>query len=570
MVMTGVPMDAAAASDAPYVFFTEEVEEPTFQEWHVRWHKTDQNPASSVDTWCRQMHNAHTGTHAAWCARQGYNDHYINGTGQHPMNVNVTSMQPPLDYPNMVLRYDTDMDAIMRREIVGGSNYNDVTMTFWYYSDTGASDAKQPDTGSAVGYDFLNVIYYIGSENGLVKHVLWTDSYEEATAESWTKMTLSIPNTATWVGFEFVSGTVTPEGGDAPGSFSSSNVKIVPQGSSGLREGVFIDDVSVVGTDPVEDVPLMTHADPLPVYEKGNSFPVAWSQNDPAGAGFDHVDLYYRMSGATQWTKYATVDNPQGKFTSSPITFQALQDGVYEFLTQGTDGNNKLESWRGVADTWTTFDTSTPQSSMTIKGNAVGTAYSGAATFVLNATDSTSGVDHISYRIDGTQWANYTEMVGLTANGTHKVEYRAVDKAGNMEDIRTGTITIVNGVPGVVFQAAQRAYAEGNVTINFTVGSSSPITALEYSLDGGNYVGLSAQATSVSLSDMANGEHTLAVRARDTAENVLINEAKFTVGEADSTGTVTGLNANMLALAGVLGVAAVGGLAFVGLRRRRG
>lgn len=571
MIMSVVPMNTSAATDGEYVFFTEEVEEPTFEEWHYRWHKSDQNLDSSYDVWCRNMHEAHGGTHSAWCARQGYNTHYINSTGLRPYNGNITSLQAPADPSKLVLRYDTDMDSIMRRELVGASYYDAITMTFWFYSDTGHSDARQPDGGSYVGYDFLNVIYYTTNNGVLSKHVLWTNTYEQASAKTWLEQTVTIPNVATWVGFEFVSGTVPPEGGDRADAFAAYGVRTSPQGSTGMMEGVFIDDVVVTGTGPSDDVPLMTHVDPLPVYEQVKNFTIPWSHNDPEIAKFQYVDLYYRIVGTDQWTKYANVQNPQGKFTSSPITFNAIQDGTYEFFTKGYDINGGSESWRGIADSWTVLDGTPPESTIDISGNLQNGAYSGSATFTLNSTDAASGIDHTSYRVDGSEWTNYTGVVGLTIDGEHLVEYFAVDKTGNSEPIKKATISIVDGVPGVVFQNSGTNSDDGNITISFSVTSTAPIVQLEYSLDGGDYVGIDANATSVSLSGLEDGEHTLMVKARDSSGNVLINEAEFTVGSGTNLEDPPLKNdLTMLAVVGVVGVAIVGGLVFIGTRKRKG
>ena len=49
MLLTMVPTNAAA-TPAPYVFIEEDVEEPTFEEWHVRWNKFDANDGSSWTT----------------------------------------------------------------------------------------------------------------------------------------------------------------------------------------------------------------------------------------------------------------------------------------------------------------------------------------------------------------------------------------------------------------------------------------------------------------------------------------------------------------------------------------
>src|SRR5690606_4918578 len=101
---------------------------------------------------------------------------------------------------------------------------------------------------------------------------------------------------------------------------------------------------------------------------------------------------------------------------------------------------------------------------------------------------------------------------------------------------------------GVVFQNSGEHSNDGNITIRFTVTSTAPIIELEYSLDGGDYVSIDANTTSVSLSGLEDGEHALTVRARDSSGNVLINEAEFTVGMTSNTGEPP-LNGDMTVLA---------------------
>jgi large repetitive protein len=161
--------------------------------------------------------------------------------------------------------------------------------------------------------------------------------------------------------------------------------------------------------------------------------------------------------------------------------------------------------------------------------------------------------------------------VGLTIDGEHLVEYFAVDKMGNSEPINTATITIVDGVPGVVFQNSGANSDDGSITISFTVTSTAPIIKLEYSLDGGDFMIIDANATSVSLSGLEDGEHSLTIRAGDSSGNVLVNEADFTVGVSPRVEEPP-LKADMmmLAIAGIVGVAAIGGIVFFGTKRRRG
>jgi hypothetical protein len=567
MLLTALPWGVAAADVTPtYTFIEEGAEEVTFEEWNVRWQKYDSNSASSLDYWCRSQHNTHSGNFAAYCAKTGYNTHYLNSTNVQPFNMNITGLTQPYNPADAVLRYDTNMDALMRRDLDTNMTkfYNTITVTFWFYSDTGNSDAKQQGTNEGPGYDFLNLVYYTGTSDAVVRHVAWTNNEAQAKAKVWTEVTRIIPQNAIKIAFEFVSGTYV-EGGDAADAFAAFGVRTVPQGSTGMKEGVYLDDITVVGSDPVEDGEMVTSVEPLSTYQTSRSFDVYWDDNGALYVPVQYSYLYYRVDGG-QWTKFVNADKPKGGFLPDlPIAFTAPKDGTYEFFSQGYNGT--LENWRGAADVTTIVDTSAPATSMLIMGNGEGDTYDGAVAFTLQSTDTGSGVNKTQYRLDGSDWRNYTGSVGLTSNGLHTIEYYAVDKAGNVEATKTSNITITNGAAGVVFQDKGKTYTTSNVTVNFAVVSSGTITKVEYSLDDGAYVALDASATSVALTDLADGGHKLVIRAEDSLGNVLVGENQFTVGQAETGAFLD--DPMVLAGIGIVAIAAIGGVAYLVLRKRK-
>ncbi|TLS35584.1 5'-nucleotidase C-terminal domain-containing protein [Pseudalkalibacillus caeni] len=69
-------------------------------------------------------------------------------------------------------------------------------------------------------------------------------------------------------------------------------------------------------------------------------------------------------------------------------------------------------------------------------------SYLAEATVELTAADADSGVERIEYSLDnGQTWNTYTEPFTVQADAT--ILYRAVDKAGNAEEAKTLTISIV-------------------------------------------------------------------------------------------------------------------------------
>ena len=78
----------------------------------------------------------------------------------------------------------------------------------------------------------------------------------------------------------------------------------------------------------------------------------------------------------------------------------------------------------------------------------------------LNATDETSGVDKVMYRIDGGKWMNYYGPF-RPKTGTHTVEYYSQDAAGNKEPSKNITFSVVFNVKSLELGLVVGALAIG-------------------------------------------------------------------------------------------------------------
>jgi hypothetical protein len=82
------------------------------------------------------------------------------------------------------------------------------------------------------------------------------------------------------------------------------------------------------------------------------TFDVPYSASDGT-SGVQYVELYYQVDGGG-YNQYGAT------FTTSPISFTAGGDGVYDFYTVGTDNVDNVESAPGSPDASTTVDTTPP------------------------------------------------------------------------------------------------------------------------------------------------------------------------------------------------------------------
>jgi len=149
---------------------------------------------------------------------------------------------------------------------------------------------------------------------------------------------------------------------------------------------------------------------------------------------------------------------------------------------------------------------------------------------------SWAGIDDVTlpanlrfeYNLDGAAfsaptYATSNNFSGL-AEGSHTVAVAAIDEAGNVDPTpATATFTVDLTAPDTQILTGP---AEGSTvsaaSAVFTIAGTDNLTppaqlAFSYSVDGGSYSGT---ATTISLTSLANGAHTLQVRATDLAGNV--------------------------------------------------
>src|SRR5207249_2633345 len=136
------------------------------------------------------------------------------------------------------------------------------------------------------------------------------------------------------------------------------------------------------------------------------------------------ASLSYRVDGLV-WTTYS------GAFV--------LTDGrhlVEYFATDFAGLSGPIQSLTVAVDT------TPPATVATLTGQAGSNGwYVSNATISLTAIDATSGIARIVYRIDGGVWTNYSGFF-VVSEGTHTIEFFAIDLAGITEGIHSITVDV--------------------------------------------------------------------------------------------------------------------------------
>jgi PKD repeat protein len=125
-----------------------------------------------------------------------------------------------------------------------------------------------------------------------------------------------------------------------------------------------------------------------------------------------------------------------------------------------------------------------------------------------------SGLDTVQYRLDGGAWTTYAGVVTVSGAGSHTLEHRSTDKAGNTSDTGTVTFTIAGGAGAPVVRGfVDPASGPAPLTVRFSATGVDPDGGtLSYEWSIGNGVVLDADAQ---FTFTEPGVHTATVKVTD-------------------------------------------------------
>ncbi|WP_079144917.1 OmpL47-type beta-barrel domain-containing protein [Streptomyces agglomeratus] len=248
-----------------------------------------------------------------------------------------------------------------------------------------------------------------------------------------------------------------------------------------------------------------------------------------AGSGVDRIEFAVGADGA--WQPY-----------TAPVMVH--QFGTHKIRYRATDKAGNTAAEKAVDFTVVappTDDKTPPETSATVSGekNPEG-RYLGMATVTVTASDAGSGVNTIEYALGASgAWTAYSGPVMVHQVGTHKIRYRATDKAGNTAAEKAVDFTVVapptedKTPPETTATVTGDKNADGayitsaKVALAATDAGGSGVDKVEYSLDGGPYL-----AYTVPVIVDRVGRHTVSHRATDKAGNTSVaKQVAFTVAE---------------------------------------
>ncbi|MFQ5811071.1 MAG: OmpL47-type beta-barrel domain-containing protein, partial [Armatimonadota bacterium] len=224
---------------------------------------------------------------------------------------------------------------------------------------------------------------------------------------------------------------------------------------------------------------------------------------------------FYRTDGSP-WTAYV-----------GPIA--VVEEGTthLEYYSSDTAGN--VEPVQGID---VRIDTAPPGTEVDLEGTTGDDGwYVTPVNVIFLASDATSGVNETLYRVDGGPWLPYSTSLALQADGTHLVEYRSVDRAGNVETVHELEVRIDRTRPALelLFPSPEAIVTADSLEVSWSVSDpTSGLQACALSLDGADPIPLGT-ATSSSVGPLGDGIHNVTVTCEDVAGNIATSQAKFRV-----------------------------------------
>lgn len=186
-------------------------------------------------------------------------------------------------------------------------------------------------------------------------------------------------------------------------------------------------------------------------------------------------------------TDYTENDNNWKDYLNS-VKF--YNDGNYSIRYFSTDNAGNKEEQKTVSFG---IDQTAPVSTANINGkNGENGWYTTDVQVDLSADDQNgSGVENIEYALNNSTFAAYTTPFTISDEGGHNLKFRATDKAGNIEELKTITIKIDKTPPQTtLYMSWSKGGSEwygSDVVVSFDAKDNIPgLPAIFYKLDDEN------------------------------------------------------------------------------------
>ncbi|RME93583.1 MAG: hypothetical protein D6767_00645 [Candidatus Hydrogenedentota bacterium] len=142
--------------------------------------------------------------------------------------------------------------------------------------------------------------------------------------------------------------------------------------------------------------------------------------------------------------------------------------------------------------------------------------------FALESADNLSQTKYIEYKIDDSPYQKYQNPIKIEAEGQHRIVYRSVDQAGNVEPEKVYLVIIDNSAPDVNLSTKEELvesngfiYGPAKVTVQITATDAySGVKSILYATGEGDF-----QEYKDAIILDKSGEHIIRYKAVDNLGN---------------------------------------------------
>jgi len=213
-----------------------------------------------------------------------------------------------------------------------------------------------------------------------------------------------------------------------------------------------------------------------------------------------------------------TSSNEQIAKVSQTGTITAVGEGIAKIRA-----TVKIAEMTKEAEVQITVDGTAAVTAFSISGTAVNGWYSGDVKVTLTSSDNLSGVDRTEYRLgDNDDWSVYSAPISITQDGSYIIQYRTIDKAGNIEAVKQENFKADCTAPVSTVTVSGTVYGSDTYNSHVVVtlysedaAGGSGIALIQYSYDGITWL---TYTVPLELTD--NGTYSISYKASDNAGNV--------------------------------------------------
>ena len=230
------------------------------------------------------------------------------------------------------------------------------------------------------------------------------------------------------------------------------------------------------------------------------------------GSGLDRT--LYKVDGGP-WMNYS-------------IPFTLSEEGVHTVRYYSTDlaGNEAQPINMTVM-----MDLVAPSTSVELEGvHGSNDWFVSIVNFTMSEHDGMSGSLETVWRLDGGAWTTYDGLSSVGSMGSHTLEYRTQDRAGNWEEARQEAFRIDLDRPTLKLNSTGRPFTSKDVSLRFDAGDAgSNVSMITLRVDGEPIQTLSQGPWAFEVDSLSDGWHVLEVAVYDEAGNSLNQTMQFKV-----------------------------------------